>query len=129
MKSDSTQHDKRSDENEAVAYEILNKVYRQAKAQFGDAVKAFWFYDGDLCPGCEVHPIGVMKFKGQDALALNAFIYHERSVLIGYLLCESCANFIFAEAQKHPYQQTSKHADIERNLATAYHKHLASLDA
>jgi hypothetical protein len=50
-------------------------------------------------------------------------------VLIGYFLCETCADFIFKEAQKNPYQETPLHADIERNLTTAYHKHLASRDA
>lgn len=129
MKSKPTRHDKSSDENRAVIDEILGKLYAQAKAQFGNAVKSFWFYDGDLCPGCMARPIGVVKFKGKDALAINAFIYRERGVLIGYFLCETCAKFIFKEAQKNPYKQTPLHADIERNLTAAYHKHLASLDA
>ena len=74
-------------------------------------------------------PIGAIKFKGKDALAINAFIYRERGVLIGYFLCETCAKFIFKEAQKNPYKQTPLHTDIEQNLTAAYHKHLASLDA
>jgi len=111
------------------ADKLLNTLFTQAKAQFGDAVQSFWFYDGELCPGCLQHPIGVVKFKGRDALALNAFIYRPRGVLIGYFLCEACASFIFKEAQKNPYKQTPLHADIELNLTTAYHKHLASLDA
>jgi len=129
MKSRPTRHDKSLDENRAVIDELLRKLYTQAKAQFGDAIKSFWFYDGDLCPACTKRPIGVVKFKGKDALAINAFIYRERGVLIGYFLCESCAKTIFKEAQKNPYKQTPIHADIERNLITAYHKHLASLDA
>jgi len=129
MKSRPIKHDKLSTENRVVIDELLGKLYAQAKAQFGDAIKSFWFYDGDLCPACTERPIGVVKFKGKDALAINAFIYRERGVLIGYFLCESCAKYIFKEAQKNPYRQTSKHTDIERNLITAYHKHLASLDA
>jgi hypothetical protein len=129
MKSRPIRHNKSSDESKAAADELLSKLYAQAKAQFGNAVKSFWFYDGDLCPDCLTHPIGVVKIKGQDALALNAFIYRERGVLIGYLLCETCAKYIFKEAQKNPYQQTQKHTDIEQNLIVAYHKHLASLDA
>ena len=129
MKSKPIRHDKLSDENRAVIDELLGKLYAQAKAQVSDAIKSFWFYDGDLCPACTERLIGVVKFKGKDALAINAFVYRERSVLIGYFLCESCAKYIFKEAQKNPYHQTPKHADIERNLVTAYHKHLASLDA
>ena len=129
MKSRPTKHDKLSDKNREVIDEIMGKLYAQAKAQSGNTIKSFWLYEGDLCPACTERPIGVVKFKGRDALAINAFIYRERGVLIGYFLCESCAKYIFKEAQKNPYRQTPKHADIERNLITAYHKHLASLDA
>jgi len=129
MRSRSRQHKNPADDSKAAADELLNTLYTRAKAQFGDSVKSFWFYDGDLCPACMARPIGAIKFKGRDALAINAFIYRERGVLIGYFLCETCAKFIFKEAQKNPYKQTPLHADIERNLITAYHKHLASLDA
>jgi hypothetical protein len=104
-------------------------MFKQAKAQFGDAVKSFWFYENDLCPGCMLRPIGVIKMNGENALAINAFIYRQRGVLIGYFLCQICATHIFDEAQKHPYKQTPLHTDIEQNLTTAYHNHLASLDA
>jgi hypothetical protein len=125
----STRHNKSTEDTKTEADKLLNTLFTQAKAQFGDAVKSFWFYDGELCPGCLQHPIGVVKFKGRDALALNAFIYRPRGVLIGYFLCEACASFIFKEAQKNPYKQTPLHADIERNLTAVYHQHLASLDA
>jgi hypothetical protein len=92
-------------------------------------MKSSWFYDRDLCPGCLARPVGAIKFKGKDALAINAFIYRQRGVLIGYFLCGSCAKYIFDEAQKNPYKQTPKHTDIERNLIFAYHDHLRSLDA
>jgi hypothetical protein len=104
-------------------------MFTQAKAQFGDAVKSFWFYEGDLCPACLARPIGVIKMKGENAVAINGFMYRPRGVLIGYFLCETCANFIFKEAEKNPYKQTPLHADIERNLAEAYHRHLSSMDA
>ena len=125
----SRQHNKTTDDIKAEADKILNMMLRQSKAHFGSAVKAFWFYEGDLCPGCMSRPIGVIKIKGKDALAINAFIYRPRGVLIGYFLCEICAKYVFNEAQKNPYKQTPLHADIEQNLKDAYHKHLASLDA
>jgi len=104
-------------------------MFAQAKAQFGNAVKSFWFYEGDLCPACLARPTGVIKMKGENAVAINGFMYRARGVLIGYFLCQTCATYIFEEAQKNPYKETSLHADIEQNLAAAYHKHLASLDA
>ncbi len=130
MREKRNHHDKSHDESQAAAESIRDALYKQGKALYGDAVKSFWFYDGELCPGCLQNSIGPINFKGKkDALALNAFIYRPRGVLIGYFLCETCAVYIFDEAQKHPHQQTPLHAEIESNLAAAYHKHLASLDA
>lgn len=129
MKPNPAQQNRLSREDQAMLNELLDRFFAQAKAQFGTAVKAFWFYEGDLCPGCMAHPINKIKFKGKDALALNAFIYRPRGVLIGYFLCECCASFIFKEAQKNPYKETPLHALIEQNLTAAYHKHLMSLDA
>jgi hypothetical protein len=108
--------------------ELLTELFTRAKAQFGSAVKSYWFYDGDPCPGCGF-PVDAMKYKGQDALSLNAFIYRPRGVLIGYLLCGLCAQQIFEMAQKNPYVQTPLHAVIEQNLIKAYQRYLASLDA
>ena len=129
MRSRPSRHNKPADDSKAAADQLLSTLFTQAKAQFGDAVKSFWFYDGDFCPACMARPIGVIKMKGENAVAINAFIYRERGVLIGYFLCETCANFIFKEAEKNPYKQTPLHTDIEQNLTAAYHKHLASLDA
>ena len=111
------------------ADELMKAMFEHGKAQFGSAVKSFWFYDGDLCPACLEREFGAVKFKGKDALAINGFIYRERGVLIGYFLCGTCAEYIHAEAKKNPYKQTPMHADIEANLITAYQKHLMSLDA
>lgn len=91
--------------------------------RFGSAVKSRWFYDGDNCPGCG-RAVKAMKFKGKDALSLNAFIFREQSVLICYLLCGKCAKYIFKESEKDPYSQTDVHIEIEKNLKNSFLKHL-----
>lgn len=111
------------------ADKILEMMFMQGRAQFGNAMKSFWVYNGDFCPGCLARPVDKMKFKGKDALSINGFMYRQRGVLIGYFLCDTCANFIFKESEKHPYQQTSLHTEIEMNLINAYHNHLSSMDA
>lgn len=40
-------------EHSAATDELLRKLFMQAKAQFGSAIKSFWFYDGNLCPACD----------------------------------------------------------------------------
>jgi hypothetical protein len=55
------------DNSKSEAEKILELMYMQGKAQFGDAVKSFWFYEGDFCPGCLARPIGVIKMKGENA--------------------------------------------------------------
>ncbi len=122
-------HHNTSPDPKTAADELMKAMFEHGKAQFGSVVKSFWFYDGDLCPACLQREIGVVKFKGKDALAINGFIYRERGVLIGYFLCGTCATYIHKEAQKNPYKQTSLHTDIENNLKDAYHKHLMSLNA
>lgn len=112
-----------------VTDEMLEQLYKQAKKQFGDAIRSYWFYSGDQCPACSQRPVGVIKFKDKKALSVNAFIYRERGVLIGYLLCETCAARIFQDAQKNPYTQTPLHAAIERNLKSAYLSFITNTDA
>lgn len=129
MPSKPNKYGKQSNDSKLEADRIREMMIAQGKAQFGAAFKSFWFYDGDVCPGCLARPVDKMKFKGKDALSINAFMYRPRGVLIGYFLCEVCANYIFKEAQKNPYKQTPLHADIERNLGEAYHRYLSSLDA
>jgi hypothetical protein len=124
MRNNSSKYNKST----AAFEEYLGKFFSQAKAQFGDAVKSFWFYDGELCPACNRRAIGTIKFNEKNALSLNAFIYRQSGVLIGYFLCESCASRIFKDAQKNPYTQTSVHAEIERNLIIAYHAHVGKLN-
>lgn len=129
MSSRSRRRNRPANDAKTEADKILELMYAQGKAQFGDAVKSFWLYDGDLCPGCLARPIGVIKMKGEKALAINDFMYRPRGVLFGYFLCGVCTNYIFKEAEKNPYKQTYLHTDIERNLAEAYLRYLSSLDA
>ena len=110
------------------ANKMLDQLFRQAKAQFGSAVKSQWFHDGDGCPGCG-REIDAVKVKGGDALSLNAFIFRERGVLIGYLLCGRCAKHIFRESKKNPFKETALHGVIETNLKEAYLKHIRSMNA
>jgi hypothetical protein len=107
---------------------LLKQFYQQAKAQFGNAIKSYWFNSGERCPGCGGE-IDAMDYKGKEALSLNAFIYRERGILIGYLLCGNCAQKIMQGAKLNPYKETELHATIERNLVGNYKKYLRSLDA
>ena len=43
----------------------------QGKSQWGNAVKSFWFDDGELCPGCRVRPVGTVKAKGKEGLPID----------------------------------------------------------
>lgn len=101
----------------------LAQLFTQARAQFGNVIKGYWFYEDDPCPGCQ-RKIDAMKFKGQDALSLNAFIYRERGILIGYLLCGRCAKQVFQAGKVNPAKQTPLHTTIETNLVKAYLQHL-----
>ncbi len=104
-------------------FELIDQLYAQAKMQFGNAIKSRWFYDRDGCPGCG-RKIKEMKWKGQKALSLNAFIYREHGVLIAYLLCGKCAKHIFERSEVDPNAPTEVHGEIEKNLKNAFVKHL-----
>jgi len=103
--------------------ELLEVIYRQAQVQFGSAIKSRWLHDGNDCPGCG-RKIDAMKFKGKNALSINAFIFREHGVLIAYLLCGKCARYIFRESEKNPDAQTTLHNEIEKNLKQAFVRHL-----
>ncbi|MCP4415078.1 MAG: hypothetical protein GY805_00550 [Chloroflexi bacterium] len=107
---------------------MLIQMFAQAHAQFGNAIKAYWFYDPDPCPGCG-HKVGAMRHKGQEAVSLNGYIYRKRGVLIGYFLCDRCANEIHRSAKRRPRVQTRRHDTIEANLGRAYEAHMNSMDA
>lgn len=108
--------------------DMMAQLFLRARSQFGSAIKSFWFYDGDGCPGCG-RKVDAIQIKGQNATSLNAFIYRERGVLIGYFLCSRCATEIFAAVKRRPGRETSRHATIETNLIKAYQEHLRSLAA
>jgi len=107
---------------------VMARTLALARKQFGDAIKGFWFYEPDPCPGCGF-PIDVLQHKGQDALSINTFIYRPRGMLIGYLLCSLCAKQILEAAARNPGVETPLHGVIERNLITAYQRYLASMNA
>jgi hypothetical protein len=102
---------------------LLEQLFRQAQMQFGSVVKSRWFHDGEGCPGCG-REIDAVRFKGKDALSLNAFIFREHGVLIAYLLCGKCAKYILKTSKKNPYGTTPLHTEIEKNLKQAFLRHL-----
>lgn len=108
--------------------DAMAMLFLQSSAQFGDAVKSFWFYDGDPCPGCR-KKVGMFNQKGKALLSLNAFIYRKAGVLIGYFLCGRCARKIHQEARQNPGVETGRHAIIEMHLMNAYHSYLLSLES
>jgi hypothetical protein len=105
-------------------FELFEGMFQQARIQTGGLVNQRWFHDGDGCPGCGKE-IKEMKFKGKNALSLNAFIYREHGVLIAYLLCGKCARYIHRESAKIPHGgNTPLHTEIEKSLKQAFVKHL-----
>jgi len=54
---------------------------------------------------------------GQASMSLNGFVYKERRVLIGYLLCLSCVEALRRAA---PERQAELHQQIEARLMRAY---------
>ena len=103
--------------------DTLAAMFEQAQMQFGDAIKSYWFYEPDPCPGCGGE-IGAVHYKGRRNLSLNAFIYRKRGVLIGYFLCAKCAVQLFQAAEKNPGKQIPLHSKIEEALIKGYLKHL-----
>lgn len=106
----------------------LAQLFMQTHAQFGDAIKGYWFNDSEICPGCG-RKVDLMKYKGEAAMSLNAFIYRKPGILIGYFLCGRCAKQIFRDAKKNPGQQTERHDQIEANLIKAYQQHISSMNS
>jgi len=100
----------------------IEKMLSLCQAQYGESIKAYWFYKEDLCPGCSKRQVEIFKFKHEDAFSLNAFMYHEMSVLIGYMLCGICVADLRKTSKK---RQAMMHDRIEKHLTEAYHKHLA----
>ena len=115
-------------ETQTYADKVLAEMLRLANVRFGNAIKGFWFYAPDDCPGCQ-DAITAGKYQGKDAVSLNTFIYRKTGILIGYFLCKRCAGQIFRAAQKQPMVETPLHGKIEENLIAAYQRHVGSLAA
>jgi hypothetical protein len=115
-------------DDEQYVMSMLDELFARAKAQFGSAVQGCWLHDQDGCPGCG-RTIDAVKYKGNDALSLNAFMYRPRGVLIGYLLCKRCATKIFRAAERWPNQQIPLHGKIEQSLIQAYQRYCNTMDA
>lgn len=114
--------------NQSDAHAMLDQLFFQAHLQFGNAVKGRWFYDDPRCPGCQ-RKVSKMRYKGKDAISLNAYIYRKRGILIGYMLCNRCANMVQRAAERNPGVQLGLHRGIEDTLGQAYEQHLNSMDA
>ena len=106
---------------------VMGQLLAQAHLQFGDAVKGAWLHDQARCPGC-ARKAGRVSHKGKTAVSLNAYIYRRRGILIGYRLCNRCANMIHRANKRNPGVQIGLHYEIEENLGQAYENHLNSLD-
>ncbi|MFO7684121.1 MAG: hypothetical protein R6X34_29160 [Chloroflexota bacterium] len=106
--------------------QALISIFLQVQEHFGDAIKSYWFYDSDNCPGCG-YKLTIFKKDGKDSLSMNTFIYRQKGVLIGYFLCGNCAKRVFRDAKKNPGVQTSVHDRIEATLIAAYQKYMNSL--
>lgn len=98
---------------------LLAQLFHQARAQFGPVIKGYWFYQPEPCPGCQ-RAVDAIPLKGQNGISLNAFIYRERGILIGYCLCSRCAKTIFQASKTEPGKQIPLHQVIEKNLVQAY---------
>ncbi len=107
---------------------MVTQMFTMARAQFGDAVKSQWLYDEGACPGCG-REIDAVKWKGQDAVSLNAFIHRKPGVLIGYLLCGRCAEQVMRAGQSPLKLEIPLHFKIEQALIRAYERYIRSLAA
>jgi hypothetical protein len=108
--------------------DLMAEVFSHARMQLGNAIQGHWFHDSQRCPGCR-RPVDAGQDGGTQTLSLNAFIYRERGVLIGYLLCTRCAHRIMRSAQKRPGVQIPLHSRIEQTLIQAYQQHVSGMDA
>ncbi len=100
------------------------------QALFANQVKGFWFYDSDLCPGrLQSLEKDAMDFTEDDAISLVSYIYRERGVLLGCILCRSCMARLGEQKRLHPEEEAPLQETILENLIAAYHKHLQSLNA
>lgn len=99
--------------------DALTKMFIDMHARFGDVVRGYWLYESDDCPGCgqKAQPF---PHKGREALSLNIFIYRERGILIGYVLCGRCGKKVIQAGKQHPGRQIALHDTIEATLKRGY---------
>jgi len=107
--------------------EFGQSVLDMMRAQFGDAMKGYWFYENPVCPCCHAKPIDFVTYKGQKALSINGFMYRAKGILIAYALCDSCTMQV--HKMKPGAEKSSQHKSIEETLAAAYNDYLRSLDS
>lgn len=99
----------------AAQFDKMVALYRQ---QYGHLFTATWWYESEWCPCCQRQRVGVWTDRsGQPNLSLNGFMYTERRVLIGYLLCRSCVE---ALVRAGPQRYAELHRQIEACLIGAY---------
>lgn len=103
----------------------IEKMLSLCQAQYGESIKAYWFYKDELCPCCAKRQVEIFKYKHEDAFSLNTFMYNELGVLIGYTLCGICAADLLKTSKKH---QAIMHDRIEQHLIEAYRKHLSHVN-
>lgn len=107
----------------------MAKMFVMGQMQFGDAVRGCWFHHAAPCPACgrDVDPVNLGD--GKQGVSLNTYIFRERGMLIGYLLCNRCARRIHNAAERNPGKQIAIHDKIEATLKQAYLNHMNSMDA
>ena len=103
----------------------MEKMLALCQAQYGDAIKTYWFYSESVCPCCGKRQTVVFKHENENAVSLNAFMYRERGVLIGYVLCGFCISELLKTSQK---RQMIMHENIEKNLIAAYQKYMSRMN-
>jgi hypothetical protein len=114
------------EQSREVLEKLLEGIFEQGQKQFGPFLTTHWLYNGETCPGCNA-AVNLMKYKGKKAASLNVFIYRRRGVLIGYMLCRQCAQYIFQASKENPNIRTTPlHPTIEQNLSDAYERYLGS---
>ncbi|HUF38714.1 MAG TPA: hypothetical protein VMN57_09335 [Anaerolineales bacterium] len=115
--------------DETYVKEMLTFLYRDARDRFGDAIRAHWFYEPEGCPGCGFEVDFLEEGDGKRLFSLNAFIYRERGVLIGYFLCGACLQQVRKALRRGPFRKSPIHTAIEETLVAAYRDHIRSMDA
>ena len=105
----------------ATQFDKMVALYRR---QYGHLFTTTWWYESEWCPCCGRRPVGLWANpEGQTALSLNGWIYRERQVLIGYLLCRRCVEDL---TRASPAQEITMHRQIEGRLRAAYQQALGA---